>query len=140
MILLGTPCIYIYMMGNRQGTIQELGGGVQMTSLPRLCYDAFGVIGTTFRELDWKTLIFFERAVPITPNTCYARHVAVRALHAGAGKGGHMVLPRPRVSAAPRNSFWTPTNSLHKSFTIRSTSWECGSVALSFQKWSDQIC
>ena len=32
------------------------------------CYDAFGVIGTTFRELDWKMLIFFERAAPITPN------------------------------------------------------------------------
>jgi hypothetical protein len=31
-------------------------------------YDAFGLIGTTFTELDWKTLIFFERAVPISPN------------------------------------------------------------------------
>ena len=31
-------------------------------------YDAFGLIGTTFRELDWKTLIFFERAGPISPN------------------------------------------------------------------------
>ena len=31
-------------------------------------YDAFGLIGTTFRELDWKMLIFFERAVPISPN------------------------------------------------------------------------
>ena len=30
----------------------------------RLCaaYDAFGLIGTTFRQLDWKMLIFFERA------------------------------------------------------------------------------
>jgi hypothetical protein len=25
-------------------------------------YDAFGLIGNTFRELDWKTIIFFERA------------------------------------------------------------------------------
>jgi hypothetical protein len=31
-------------------------------------YDAFGFIGTTFRELERKTLIFFERAVPISPN------------------------------------------------------------------------
>ena len=31
-------------------------------------YDAFGLIGTTFRELEWKTQIFFERAVPISPN------------------------------------------------------------------------
>jgi hypothetical protein len=30
--------------------------------------DAFGLIGTTFRALDWKTLIFFERAVPMSPN------------------------------------------------------------------------
>ena len=30
--------------------------------------DAFGLIGTTFRELDWRMRIFFERAVPISPN------------------------------------------------------------------------
>jgi hypothetical protein len=35
-------------------------------------YDAFGLIGTTFRELDWKTLIFFEAAVPISLNDWYA--------------------------------------------------------------------
>jgi hypothetical protein len=29
---------------------------------------AFGLIGATFRELDWKTLIFVERAAPISPN------------------------------------------------------------------------
>ena len=34
-------------------------------------YDAFGVMGTTFRELDWKTLMFFERAVPISPDASY---------------------------------------------------------------------
>ena len=34
-----------------------------------ICYDAFELIGTTFRVLDWKTLVFFERAVPISPNT-----------------------------------------------------------------------
>ena len=28
-------------------------------------YHAFGLIGTTFRELGWKMLIFFERAVPM---------------------------------------------------------------------------
>ena len=32
------------------------------------CYDAFGLIGTTFTELDWKTLICYERVVPISPN------------------------------------------------------------------------
>jgi hypothetical protein len=35
--------------------------------------DAFGLIGTTFRELDWETLIFFERAVPIGPDAWYKR-------------------------------------------------------------------
>ena len=24
------------------------------------CYDAFGLIGATFRELDWKTLVFLH--------------------------------------------------------------------------------
>jgi hypothetical protein len=32
--------------------------------------DACGLIGTTFRELGWNTLIFFEGAVPISPNAC----------------------------------------------------------------------
>jgi hypothetical protein len=31
-------------------------------------YDAFGLIGTTLTELDWKKLICFERVVPISPN------------------------------------------------------------------------
>jgi hypothetical protein len=31
-------------------------------------YDAFGLIGATFRQLDWKTLTFFERVAPISPN------------------------------------------------------------------------
>ena len=35
---------------------------------PVIVYDAFGVIGTIFRELDWKAPIFFEKAAPITPN------------------------------------------------------------------------
>ena len=39
-------------------------------------YDAFGLIGTTFRELEWKTRIFFERAVPISPNARQAFHAA----------------------------------------------------------------
>jgi hypothetical protein len=34
--------------------------------------DAFGLIGAAFRELDWKVLIFFESAVPISPNAWYA--------------------------------------------------------------------
>ena len=33
-----------------------------------LVYDAFGLLGTTFRGLERKMLIFFERAVPISPN------------------------------------------------------------------------
>ena len=37
-----------------------------------LTYDAFGLVGVTFRELDWKTLILFERAVSINPNASYA--------------------------------------------------------------------
>ena len=31
-------------------------------------FDAFGLIRTTFRELDWKILFFFERTAPISPN------------------------------------------------------------------------
>ena len=34
-----------------------------------LDYDALGLIGTTFRELGWKTRIFFERAGPIAFQT-----------------------------------------------------------------------
>jgi hypothetical protein len=37
-----------------------------------LTYDAFGPIGATFRELDWKTPILFERVVPISPNASHA--------------------------------------------------------------------
>jgi hypothetical protein len=33
-----------------------------------LVYDAFGIFGTVFRELAWKTPIFSWRAVPKTPN------------------------------------------------------------------------
>ena len=40
-----------------------------MTLRSTATHDAFGLIGTTFRELGRKTLIFFERAVPISPNT-----------------------------------------------------------------------
>jgi hypothetical protein len=36
-------------------------------------YSAFGVIGTTFRKLNLKVQIFFERADPITPNAWYGR-------------------------------------------------------------------
>jgi hypothetical protein len=40
-------------------------------------YHAFGLIGTTFRELGWKTLIFLERAVPVSPNAWYVSTRAV---------------------------------------------------------------
>jgi hypothetical protein len=36
-------------------------------------YDAFGVLGTIFRELEWKTPIFSWRVDPKTPNTSYHR-------------------------------------------------------------------
>jgi hypothetical protein len=44
-------------------------------------YDAFGLIGTTFGELEWKTSIFFERAVPISPNAWYrVPHSGIRLI------------------------------------------------------------
>ena len=36
---------------------------ILQATFPQRC-DALGRIGTTFRELEWKTLIFFERAGP----------------------------------------------------------------------------
>jgi hypothetical protein len=44
------------------------GGGGDEDEFAARGYDAFGLIGTIFRELGLKTLIFFERAVPISPN------------------------------------------------------------------------
>jgi hypothetical protein len=41
----------------------------------RAGYDACGLIGTTFRELDWKMRIFLERAVPISPNAWHVSRV-----------------------------------------------------------------
>jgi hypothetical protein len=38
---------------------------------PCMTCDAFGLIGATFKQLDLKTLIFFKRAVPISPNAWY---------------------------------------------------------------------
>jgi hypothetical protein len=52
---------------SREGNIQQ--GGAHMTSPPE-GYVAFALIGTTFRELGWKTLIFFERVVPVSPSAC----------------------------------------------------------------------
>jgi hypothetical protein len=43
----------------------------------------FEGIGAAFRALGWKTLIFFERAVPISPNASY--HYKCAALQAVAG-------------------------------------------------------
>ena len=43
---------------------------ILQATFPQRC-DALGRIGTTFRELEWKTLIFFEGAVPIAPNVWY---------------------------------------------------------------------
>jgi hypothetical protein len=44
-------------------------------------YDVFGRIGTTFRELDWRALIFFERAVPTSPNAWYTFESTVQVYH-----------------------------------------------------------
>ena len=59
--------------------------------------DAFGLIGPSCRELDSKTLTFFERAVPMSPNAPQAglllpgaRRAAVRA-----------ALRRPRAAGLP---------------------------------------
>ena len=43
-------------------------------------YDAFGVIGTTSGELDWKMPIFFERAVPIHGNPLLWRRFSCNSL------------------------------------------------------------
>jgi Asp-tRNA(Asn)/Glu-tRNA(Gln) amidotransferase A subunit family amidase len=48
-----------------------------------LVYDAFGNIGTTFRELEWKAPIFSNMAVPKVPNASQARH----HLHGGMPAG-----------------------------------------------------
>ena len=55
-------------------------------------YDAFGLIGTNFTEFDWKTLIFFERAVPISSNAWYNR------LQRRAGRGGMTAPPGSSTS------------------------------------------
>jgi hypothetical protein len=43
-------------------------GGAARGGGPGQTYDAFGLVGTTFRELGWKTRMYFERAAPISPN------------------------------------------------------------------------
>jgi hypothetical protein len=56
-------------------------------------YDAFAVFGIVFRDLEWKTLIFFWRAVPKTQNAPYNPQVQ-----------------RPRLLCAPpgwRDQPWT---------------------------------
>ena len=54
-------------------------------------YDAFGLIGTPFGELEWKAPIFFERAVPISPNAWQASHFRqIAAQTEGySGRAGH---------------------------------------------------
>jgi hypothetical protein len=44
---------------------------VRRRSTRRRTYHALGLIGATFRELGWKTLIFFKRAVPTSPNASH---------------------------------------------------------------------
>ena len=68
-------------------------------------YGAFGLIGTTFRELERKTLIFFERAVPISPiNAWYGRALANRRRRAVDGRAGQVAArldEQRRVPALP---------------------------------------
>jgi hypothetical protein len=58
-------------------------------------YDAFGLIGTTFRELDWKTLIFFERAVPISPNAWYVSESGMKRMRGGTTRQCDRALGSP---------------------------------------------
>jgi hypothetical protein len=48
-------------------------------------HDACGVFGATFRELEWKTPIFYGRTIPKTPNGSYCGPAG----RAGAADGGH---------------------------------------------------
>jgi hypothetical protein len=65
-------------------------------------YDVFGLIGTTFRELDYKTLIFFERAVPISPNASYLPGVRERGGGELDDRVGHLGSGRIVASATRR--------------------------------------
>ena len=57
------------------GSISRVHGGLCTGDREWQCsyYDAFGVFGAIFRELEWKTPIFSWRADPKTPNASYAR-------------------------------------------------------------------
>ncbi len=48
-----------------------------------LAHRVFGLIGTTFRELGWKTLIL--RAVPISPNAWYKLYALLKTSHRQPG-------------------------------------------------------
>jgi hypothetical protein len=43
---------------------------------PNASYDAFGLIGSNFSELAWKTLTFFAKPVLISPNASQALGLA----------------------------------------------------------------
>ena len=62
-------------------------------------YDAFGLIASGPRlesSPDWKTLIFSERAVPITPNARYPkRMVSVAGLKLKGARGSHRTPSHP---------------------------------------------
>jgi hypothetical protein len=62
-------------------------------------YEAFGVFGTIFRELEWKTPIFYWRAIPETPNA--SRTDVLRQVFAEAGGA----LDRAELEAALRHVF-----------------------------------
>jgi hypothetical protein len=51
-------------------------------------YDAFGVIGTIFVEIDGKMLIFFERVVPIAPNAWYFLSDSAYKVYSGCRQNG----------------------------------------------------
>jgi hypothetical protein len=60
-------------------------------------YDAFGIFGAIFRELEWKTPIFSWRAFPKTPNTLYERGRA----GGGGGRRGWLLPSHTQNFTAP---------------------------------------
>jgi hypothetical protein len=85
-----------------------------------MAYDAFGVFGTILRELEWKAPIFFQRALPRTPNAsseslrtiCPPRSVAgdVFGRPLARRQGGSTRSGRPRAGGSTRTAPTPPTS------------------------------
>ena len=94
-----TPTPRVYFMrrgGPLTGWVRRTGAPKEMAAAhdtPRsLAYDAFGVFGTIFRELEWKTRILSGIAVPKFPIASYLL------------RGGPRAGPRRRRAAAAAHS------------------------------------